>query len=405
MQLAPGLDGFLATADTPDYAHQVRLAEYLHGHTSLRRLRKELTKPELVGQVRAIHARIAWIADHAAELSEPRRWQKVLADLARELYGLGLPFEEADLVALLDSHRKHEALWSFGPEQLVVAHLDTHDLSAALVAALRRFHAELTGIPGGSKYQSQTSYQLAVAHIHKLLWHDLSDALDPSRCWSDHVRRDLRAMTGARRAHWNALFRHIKGNSPAKPSASWLKEAETRLAQVGLDDFRERLCTWLAPLGGGEPQSLKVAGSHILRGLLWYAALSRDMAVATASLMLLDTRWKAKRNVDKAMVALVAVLEMLPPPVAWPSLLRLQQEWPTGSIQVERLLKKTAAEFGITEEELKARALLKPQLDVDELKERWLERWHKMPMQVRVLDAYGQATYVTVRRPSAASDD
>ena len=53
IQLAPGLDGFLATADTPDYPHQVRLAEYLQGHSSLRGLRKELTKPELVGLVRA----------------------------------------------------------------------------------------------------------------------------------------------------------------------------------------------------------------------------------------------------------------------------------------------------------------------------------------------------------------
>ena len=66
------------------------------------------------------------------------------------------------------------------------------------------------------------------------------------------------------------------------------------------------------------------------------------------------------------MVALVTVLETMPPATAWPSLLRLQQEWPTSSVQVERFLKKTAADLGITEEELKARALLKPRLDISE---------------------------------------
>jgi hypothetical protein len=73
------------------------------------------------------------------------------------------------------------------------------------------------------------------------------------------------------------------------------------------------------------------------------------------------------------MVSLVSVLETLPPVTAWSSLLRLQQEWPTSSVQVERFLKKTAAELGITEEELKARALLKPKLDPDEYAARLME--------------------------------
>jgi hypothetical protein len=78
------------------------------------------------------------------------------------------------------------------------------------------------------------------------------------------------------------------------------------------------------------------------------------------------------------------VLETLPPATAWPSLLRLQQEWPTSSIQVERSLKKTAAELGITEEELKARALLKPKLDIGEQVERMMERLGEARAMVRV---------------------
>jgi hypothetical protein len=57
---------------------------------ALPRLRKQLSKRELVALIRAIHARIAWITEHQRELSEPRRWQDFLAQLARNLYSPSL---------------------------------------------------------------------------------------------------------------------------------------------------------------------------------------------------------------------------------------------------------------------------------------------------------------------------
>ena len=84
------------------------------------------------------------------------------------------------------------------------------------------------------------------------------------------------------------------------------------------------------------------------------------------------------------MVALVTVLQTLPPAEAWPSLLRLQQEWPTSSVQVERLLNNTAAELGVTELELKERALLKPKLDISERVDRFMERLNEGRVMIRV---------------------
>jgi len=394
MQVTAGPDGFLTTSEAADYSANAALSGYLVQRQeignkaledALRRLRK-LPKREQVQLICAIHTRIGWIAEHESELSEPRRWQDFLAQLARNLYSPKLPFEAADLIALLEGHRQYRALWSFGPEELLVAFVETHDLSVELAAELRRFQSELTGMPGGMKYQNQAGYQVAVAHVHMLLWHDENDSIDPSRCWSEVMRADLRLMTGSRRAHWKALLRHIKGNAPAKPSTAWLKEAEKHLAQVGIEDFLDRLSAWFAPFGTVAPQPLSVAGSHILRGLLWYSAVTREPAAAEIALMLLDAVWKAKRNVDKAMVALVSLLETLPPDEAWPSLLRLQQEWPTTSVQVERLFKNTAAQFGITEEELKARALLKPKLDVGEQVERIMDRLKDSRAMIRAVN-------------------
>src|SRR5215468_914132 len=102
MQVTAGPDGFLATANTPDYAAHVLLTEHLRERMAeggaaleraLPRLRKGLSKPELVALIRATHARIAWIAEHERELSEPRHWQDFLAQLARNLYAPKLPFE------------------------------------------------------------------------------------------------------------------------------------------------------------------------------------------------------------------------------------------------------------------------------------------------------------------------
>src|SRR5579864_1595922 len=229
MQVTMGPDGFLATEDVADYAAQVILSDYLRERQEtggaaleriLPRLRKELGKRELVSLIRAIHARIAWIVSEERSLSEPRRWQEFLAQLARNLYAPNLPFEEADLIRILEGHRRYSMLWSFGPEELVGAFLAMRDLSPALANELRRFQAELKGGSGQGKYQNQASYQSAAQQVHMMLWHDEGDALDPARCWSDLVRGDLRAMPGPRKAAWKTLFRHIKGNAPAKPSPS-----------------------------------------------------------------------------------------------------------------------------------------------------------------------------------------
>src|SRR5262249_35024250 len=127
---------------------------------------------------------------------------------------------------------------------------------------------------------------------------------DPARCWSECVRRDFRAMTGDRRANWRRLLKHIRGNVPPRMPAGWASEAELRLAEVGLEDFREQLSLWFAPFRSGQPLPLSVAGSHVLRGLIWYAVLSRDEQVKECALWLLDVKWKQKRNTEKSMLAL-----------------------------------------------------------------------------------------------------
>ena len=121
------------------------------------------------------------------------------------------------------------------------------------------------------------------------------------------MRRDLRAMSGEQRVAWRKLLAHLRGNAPPKMPAGWAREAEPRLAAVGLDDFRRQLGAWFLPFRSAEPLPLSVAGSHVLKGLIWYAALTRDEEVKQIALWLLDVKWKQKRNAEKSMLALEAL--------------------------------------------------------------------------------------------------
>ena len=84
---------------------------------------------------------------------------------------------------------------------------------------------------------------------------------------------------------------------------------------------------WFDAFRSPEPLRLSVAGSHVLKGLLWYGALADDVAVNEAALWLLDASWKPKRNVDKAMVALAVLIDTMPTDDAWHALSRLQERW------------------------------------------------------------------------------
>jgi hypothetical protein len=80
--------------------------------------------------------------------------------------------------------------------------------------------------------------------------------------------------------------------------------AELLVAAVGLDDFREHIQIWFAPFRSGEALLLSVAGSHVIKGLIWFCAVAKDDELKECCLWLLDAKWKQKRNTEKIMVAL-----------------------------------------------------------------------------------------------------
>lgn len=301
-----GPDGFPLSTSDRLYNQQLLVNEFLNEVVyDLERYSpdpakwKKLPKRQAIDQIEAVLRRLNWLVEHDAEIKSGHISRLKLIKLLRVLYSRKLPFTESDLVTILDlTVPLFDHIAPDGPVDYVMEYIKENDLTPELCRSLRNFQENLI------QQSSVASMQSLRQRLHTLLWMDEWEPLDPKHCWSESIRRDFRAMSGERRNHWRALLKHIRGNAPVRMPASWAREAEKRLAAVGVDDFSEQLELWFAPFRSGQPLPLSVAGSHILKGLIWYAALSGDERAKEASLWLLEVKWKQKRNTTKSMVAL-----------------------------------------------------------------------------------------------------
>ena len=262
---------------------------------------KKLPKRQAIDVIEAILIRLAWLDRHDAGLPAAHVDRLRLVQLLRILYTIKLPCSERDLCAMLSlTVPLLGRVAPYGPVEYVVAYLASQDLTPDLCRALREFQAGLRE----EMSVGQAAMQSLRQTLHMLLWLDEWEPLDPVRCWSECIRRDFRAMSGERRDRWRRLLKHVRGNAPQRMPSGWARAAEIRLREVGLDDFRAQFCAWFAPFRSGQPLPLSVAGSHVLKGLIWYGSLTGDADVKDSALGLLDVKWKQKRNTEKSMVAL-----------------------------------------------------------------------------------------------------
>src|SRR5262245_1972599 len=263
---------------------------------------KKLPKRQTIDLIEAVLQRLNWLVEHDADLRDAHFSRLKLIKLLPQLYSRKLPCTETDLqmmlgltVPLLDHIAPN------GPVDYVMEYIKENDLTPELCSLLHHFQENLREV--GSVASMQSLRQ----RLYTLLFMDEWEPLNPARCWSECIRRDFRAMTGERRRHWRQLLKHIRGNAPQNMPASWARDAETFLATVGIDDFIEQLALWFAPFRSGQPLPLSVAGSHIVKSLIWYVAVSRDERAKEIAFSLLDVKWKQKKNMTKSMVALGAL--------------------------------------------------------------------------------------------------
>ena len=298
-------DSFPVSKTDRLYSQHLLLNDYLvEGVRDLERFTpdpkwKKLPKRQSIDLIEAILPRLKWLRDNDAQIPAAHVFRLKLVRLLRVLYTRNLPCTENDLRMMLDlTVPLLNDIAPDGPVDYVMEYIRHDDLTPELCQSLHQFQDNLVEV--GSVASMQSLRQ----RLHTLLWMDEWEPLNPTRCWSEAIRRDLRAMTGERRVRWRHLLKHIRGNAPQRMPASWANEAAQLLSAVGSDDFCDQLALWFAPFRSGQPLRLSIAGSHILKGLIWYAAVSGDARARDSSLGLLDAKWKQKRNAPKSLVAL-----------------------------------------------------------------------------------------------------
>lgn len=305
----PGPDGFLLATDDPLHAEHMRLNEFLvelgpsnPGSAPVdARPWKKLPKSELPAQTLAVLRRLNWLFAHDRELETAHVSRIWLSKLLRVLNGIKADFNERDLISIIDATTPLLGrIPPYGPIERVSEYLKTRDLTPELCRAMRNFQAGLRE----EMSESQASMQSLRQTLHMLLWMDEWDPLEPTRCWSECVRRNFREMDGERRVRWRALLKHLRGNAPVRMPKGWAREAETLLNVVGLEDFEIKVAGWFAPFRSGQALPLSVPGSHVLKGLIWYCAVTNEDRIRGCALWLLDAKWRQKRNTEKSLVAL-----------------------------------------------------------------------------------------------------
>ena len=261
---------------------------------------KKLPKRQVIELIELILRRYAWLREHDAELPDAHVARLKLARLLPVLYSVKkLPCTEADLRMMFDlSTPLLNYIPPDGPVDHAMEYMRENDLTPELCHSLHNFQTNLV------EYGSVAGMQSLRQRLHTLLFMDEWEPLMSSKCWSESIRKDFRAMDGERKAHWRRLLKHIRGNAPKRMPDAWAKEASERLAAVGIDDFNQQLAVWFAPFRSGEPLPLSIPGSHVLKGLVWYVAVSGDATAKETAMWLLDVKWKQKRNMEKAMTAL-----------------------------------------------------------------------------------------------------
>jgi len=137
-----------------------------------------------------------------------------------------------------------------------------------------------------------------------LLWNNPYKRIAVEECATALIREDLWRLNAA----WKALFLNLPPWAQ-KPTLTWRKAAEKRLACVGEGDFEEQTIDWLGRLRVCGPLSIQAAGAEMLKSLCWYSILVPRAPLHCALVEFRGVEWNAasRRLADKVQRALLEV--------------------------------------------------------------------------------------------------
>jgi hypothetical protein len=246
---------------------------------------------------KALLDRLAWL--HANNPAGPYFKQFHDLNYAIEAWKLA-PFEN-DLIEILDQTGRLAGIVSpYTVMPHLMTYVEQHGLTPALSAAIRQFDTRTRAV---DFYVNQVRLQLFNANLDMLAWRDEWNDIDLTRCWSEQIRADFRAMQGPVRESWRKLLHSIEGDMGVRPSPKWVKNAESQIQAIGADAFEKQLSHWFEPLRSGATVRLSREGSFILRRLMFLAQSLAKPELTARLGEIADVQFKPKKNGEKVIRA------------------------------------------------------------------------------------------------------
>jgi len=195
--------------------------------------------------------------------------------------------------------------------------------------------------------------------------------LEPGEAWSDAALAGIAAMDDGSRVAWVSLLDHCQAASGGKPTAKWLKHAQSLLGAVGEGPFKECVLAWFpllakprtAELSGSgsvkrSPMDILVPHADALKGLAWCCSTLGDREIAKAVTSMAVCAYKkhpgiGPRNVKIGNACTYALGKMpTADAVEQLALLKVKARPRVAQNEIEKALNAAAKRIGISREDL-----------------------------------------------------
>jgi hypothetical protein len=295
-----GIDGFPLGQDSSLAPFQSRIDRLLQQPASapddsVRYLLPQASAGNKELLLRAIQQRIEWLTartpgldmQFSMEWARVSNWNNVLKSLRSTLLRSGVRTDRPNLLRLL--REGNHAAFDHAAE-----YTTQNGYTAEIVDAVRQYHDTLHGSVSDQARRQQVGWWL---------WLEDVTPIKAEECWSGIIRADLRGFAGTHKKAWLDLIGNMTFAVSAKAPAKWTKAAETALAAVGPEDFRDQVRHWLAPMEPIEkakPLRISTPGRDLLRCLIWDSLLCpSDPQLDEALTWIGKATWKNKESRDR----------------------------------------------------------------------------------------------------------
>lgn len=288
-----------------------------------------------------VEVREAWARDYVAQ-TEPQRRPKLVVALfdaysrcrnesfselmwlIAALYpALPDPINPQDACAILAATQHscgHGGIEE--PIELVQRAFRDRPLNRDAFEALRTYRGRLAGIRSAEVTRAQ-------GVIAFLLWQDLEEPLSPRNCLSQCIRSGLSQLSNAEQALWFGLLRQTDRTAKRKPDRKWIKAASQERSLLRPGTVSQRMFEWLS--FESSPISLSTGGRHVLKSLIWYAAMEDSDSLDQLLPQLIECSFSDPVAALHLIYAVNYWLDSRPPKLSEPCRRRILERWPVAA--------------------------------------------------------------------------